>query len=79
MYEVGCDSIFIGGELCQAPALVRKQRSIARVVHVGQPDDDRPKAALALGGTMAGNAFAGGCGGCHVLHVTHAVGAFKLP
>jgi hypothetical protein len=45
--------------LSKAPAFIGKAGPVARIVHIRQPQHDRPKSALTLHRAVARNAVAG--------------------
>ena len=69
--EAGCHTVFRGRESGEAAAFLGEARPIGGIIHVGQPQNDRPQSSLSLGGAVAGDPIAGGGWACvHALQVT---------
>ncbi len=61
-YKPTSERFLLGGQPCEPPAFLREARLVVRIVHVGQPNHVRPKAPLALCGSIPGNTIARGTG-----------------
>jgi hypothetical protein len=75
--EIGRHGSFLGSQPRQPPTLIGKPGPIAGVVHVRQPQHNRPQPPRALGAAVASDPIAGRCAGFHALHVTQRPGTFK--